>query len=194
MEEFLQKNILLLVGLLLGIALLGGGILGLKILQIDDRPQVEILGEESVASPTTVKVEIAGSVIKPGLHELPDGSRINDLLIKAGGLAASADREWVSRNLNLAQKLIDGTKVYIPKAGSGKEKEGGQPVNEAGKGEKVNLNIAPLAELDRLWGVGAVTAQKIVDGRPWGRPEELLEKKVIKKNVWESIKDQVSVY
>jgi competence protein ComEA len=197
MEEFLQKNFLLLAGLLLGLIFLGGGLLGLKIFQYNESPKVEILGEEAeetIVRSTTVKVEIAGAVVKPGVYELPDGSRINDLLTLAGGLAAKANREWVSQSINLAQKLIDGTKVYIPEVGSIQPKEVSQPSGEAKKGEKVNLNTASLTELDRLWGVGAVTAQKIIDGRPWGRPEELLEKKVIKKNVWESIKDQVSVY
>jgi competence protein ComEA len=194
MEEFLQKNFLLLAGLLLGLIFLGSGLLGLKIFQFNKNPEVEILGEETIVHSTTIKVEIAGTVMKPGLYELPDDSRINDLLTAAGGLAAGADREWVSRNLNLAQKLIDGTKIYIPKVGSEEEKKGNQSANKTDKEEKVNLNTASLAELDRLWGIGPVTAQKIIDGRPWGRPEELLEKKVIKKNVWENIKDQVSVY
>ncbi len=194
MEDFLQKNFLLLAGLLLGLIFLGAGLFGLKIFQANENPKVEILGEETVVSSTTIKVEIAGAVMKPGLYELPDDSRINDLLTVAGGLTAEADREWVSQNLNLAQKLIDGTKVYIPKMGSLEPKTVNQSATEVKKGEKVNLNTASASELDTLWGIGPATAQKIIEGRPWARPEELLEKKVVKKNVWESIKDQVSVY
>jgi len=196
MEEFLQKNLILLAGLLLGLIFLGGGLLSLRIFQADENPQLEILGEETVFQANTtinIKVEIAGSVVKPGVYELPDGSRVNDLLTAAGGLAGEADRDWLAKNLNLAQKLADGVKIFIPEKSADLSNLSNSS-NLPDLPNKININSASVAELDTLWGIGPVTAQKIIDGRPWSRPEELLEKKVIKKNVWESIKDQVSVY
>ena len=59
---------------------------------------------------------------------------------------------------------------------------------------KINVNIASATELDRLWGVGPATAEKIINGRPYSSVEELKTKKVLKSNVYERIKDEVSVY
>ena len=198
MDDFLRNNLLWLAGLLLGLILLGGGILSLRLFPAAESPKVEILGEQEIlTSSTTIKVEIAGAVVKPGVYELTDGGRVNDLLLAAGGLAAEVDHDWLAKNVNLAQKLIDGTKIYLPaknqSAGGGEKPERG--ISVANKSEdKINLNTASLKELDSLWGVGEVTAQKIIEGRPYSRPEELLERKIVKNNVWEEIKDKVSVY
>ncbi len=144
-----------------------------------------------------IKVDIEGAIVSPGVYELSSGSRIQDLLIMAGGLAGGADRDWISQNLNLAAKLIDGGKVYVPAAGETRLRQGyggqGMVAGEK-KGGLVNVNTASLSELDGLAGVGPVTAQKIIDGRPYQAIEELLSRKIISKSTFEKIKDKVSVY
>ena len=180
--------------LLLGIILLGLGFLGFKLFTFDSGPRVEILGEaqeETTAEGGKITVEASGEVIKPGVYELPEGSRVNDLLVTAGGLSAMADRDWVTKNLNLAQKLADGTKIYVPNKSIRVEDPASGGVKQ---GSKININAASESELDRLWGVGPATAQKIISGRPYLRIEELLEKKIVKSNVWEAIKDKISLY
>lgn len=176
---------------LFGLFILG---LGLFSLRVGPSPQIEIISEEQEET-GFLFVDIEGAVLKPGLHQLPAGSRINDLLIAAGGLSAEADREWVTRNLNLAQPLEDGSKFYI----SGVAEIG--EIREIGGGEvaggvtgKVNINTASASELDRLWGIGAARAAAIIENRPYSSVEELLTKKVIPSNVYEAIKDKVSVY
>lgn len=151
---------------------------------------------ESGESGGKLLVDVAGAVIKPGVYELKAGARINEALIAAGGLGEEADREWVEKNLNLAAKVTDGQKIYIPSEG---ETEKVAPLQ--GKGttlmtrlDLVNINTASSAELDTLWGVGEATAKKIIDSRPYGAVEELLTKKAVKNNVYEAIKDSVSVY
>ena len=151
---------------------------------------------ESGESGGKLLVDVAGAVIKPGVYELKAGARINEALIAAGGLGEAADREWVEKNLNLAAKVTDGQKIYIPSEG---ETEKVAPLQ--GKGttlmtrlDLVNINTASSAELDTLWGVGEATAKKIIDSRPYGAVEELLTKKAVKNNVYEAIKDSVSVY
>ncbi|MCX6816266.1 MAG: helix-hairpin-helix domain-containing protein [Candidatus Beckwithbacteria bacterium] len=137
-------------------------------------------------------VDVAGAVEKPGVYQLSSNSRVNDVLVVAGGLGAKADREWVSQNLNLAQKLTDGQKIYIP---SQEEVVKDGPSSEIYKGPSfVNINMATGAELDTLYGVGPATAQKIIDNRPYASTEELLTKKVVKSNVYESIKNQITVF
>jgi len=196
MEDFFSKNLLWLIALLLGLIFLGAGILGFRAFQVQSGPKVEILGEQET-QPTTVKVEIAGEVVKPGVYELAGGSRTNDLLIAASGFGAKADREWVAKNINLAAKLVDGAKIYIPpkdQIQNPKSEIRNNDQNSNVQMSKINLNTASVVELDSLWGVGEVTAKKIIEGRPYQRPEELLEKKIVKSNVWEKIKDQVTVY
>jgi len=140
-----------------------------------------------------IMVDVAGAVMQPGMYSLEGGVRINDALVAAGGLSEGADRDWVSKNLNLAMKLVDGQKLYIPQ-----ENEVTKDTPSQGKGVTltglINLNSASVSELDTLWGVGEATAKKIIAGRPYGSVEELLTKKVVKTNVYEEIKDEISVY
>jgi competence protein ComEA len=130
-------------------------------------------------------------VQKPGVYELKSGSRINDLLILAGGLSAEASREWVSQNMNLAQKLTDGAKVYIPVK---PETRNSQLANRQTANAKININTASASQLDTLWGIGPATAQKVISGRPYQAIEELLTRKIVKSNVWEAIRDKITVY
>ncbi len=139
-----------------------------------------------------IKVDIEGAIVSPGVYELVSGSRIQDLLIRAGGLSGEADREWISQNLNLAAKLIDGGKVYVPK--TGERKTGEVILGYEDIASKININNASLSDLDKLSGVGPVTAQKIIDGRPYQAIEDLLSRKIINKSTFEKIKDKISVY
>jgi competence protein ComEA len=153
-----------------------------------------------VTTSQTLMADISGEVVKPGVYELSLGSRVNDLLILAGGLSAKADRDWVETNLNKAQKLKDGDKVYIPlvnETTSAKAVEvmsGVVSGNSTTVSSKININLATLAELDTLWGVGQITAQKIVDNRPYQKIEDLVSKKVISQSTFQKISSQLSVY
>ena len=151
---------------------------------------------ESGESGGKLLVDVAGAVIKPGVYELKAGARINEALIAAGGLGEAADREWVEKNLNLAAKVTDGQKIYIPSREESNTNKDSPRSTLQGLSlkEKININTASSAELDTLWGVGEATAKKIIDSRPYGAVEELLTKKAVKNNVYEAIKDSVSVY
>jgi len=134
---------------------------------------------------------LAGAVMQPGVYELPSASRLKDLLARAGGLSASADREWIEKNLNLAQKLEDAQKVYIP---SQMETEGEVAGEETVVSGKININTASASELDTLWGIGEARAKAIIDNRPYSSVDELQTKKVIPSNVFERIKDEITVF
>ena len=93
----------------------------------------------------------------------------------------------------MAQKLVDGTKVYVPAAGE----EGvaaGATGSSGGQTAKVNINTASQAELEALPGIGAVTASKIISNRPYQQTGELLSKKVVGKSVYDKLKDSLVVY
>ena len=186
---------------LVGLILVGIGVFAVR--QLAEKPTIEILPEEGTVEGTTIFVDLAGAVENPGVYELSKEARINDLLVRAGGLSAEADRDWVSKKINLAQKLSDGAKIYVPERSGDLSKpaevgEGGRSSQIAGASagvmSKININTASAAQLDTLWGIGEKRAQSIVTNRPYQTIEELKTKASIPKNVFERIKAQVTVY
>lgn len=125
-------------------------------------------------------------MVKPGVYEVSADSRVNDAVVAAGGLSADADRGRV----NLAAKIVDGQKVFIPKVGEASS------FAEAGtlgaSTALINVNSASQAELEKLPGIGPVTAQKIINLRPYNGVSELLSKKAVSTSVYDKIKDLVT--
>jgi competence protein ComEA len=137
-------------------------------------------------------VDIEGAVVNPGVYELNFGDRIKDVLVKSGGFASNADRNYVAKTVNLAEQLKDGQKVYIPFASGTPEVLG---YAEAKNGQRmVNVNTASKSELDTLWGIGEARADSIVKSRPYASLEEMVTKKVITQQILERNKEIMSVY
>ncbi len=136
-----------------------------------------------------IKVDIEGAVQKPGIYEIPNDSRIQDVLITAGGLIAKADRMTISRTINLAQRLYDGQKIYIPFENEVSNTVTQLPSNST----NININTATEAQLDTLSGVGPVTAGKIIAGRPYQSTSELITKHLVGQSVYDKIKDTITV-
>jgi DNA uptake protein ComE-like DNA-binding protein len=57
--------------------------------------------------------------------------------------------------------------------------------------ELIDINSATAAQLEPLKGIGPVRAAAIVKGRPYKGKDELVEKKIIPKNVYDDIKDRI---
>lgn len=57
----------------------------------------------------------------------------------------------------------------------------------------VNINSASAQELEKLPGIGPVTAGKIIAGRPYTSIDELLVKKVVGRSTYEKISPLVTV-
>jgi competence protein ComEA len=144
----------------------------------------------------TILVDVEGAVVRPGVYKLPLESRIQDGLVSAGGLSAQADREYVAKNFNLATKLTDGAKIYVPNISEAVK--GATALNTSSEGivtgALININTSSESQLDSLPGIGPVTARKIIAGRPYGSIDELLSKKMVGSKVFDQIKDRVSVY
>ena len=185
------------VTLLLGVLGLGLVVYGVWDQVKPREVRVEIIKEKGESEKFKVGgeivVDVAGAIEKPGVYELPSNSRIGDALVVAGGLSASADRAWVAANLNLAEKLEDGEKVYIP---SNSQISNVQITNRESSqiNNKININLASVSELDRLEGIGPSRAQTIVDNRPYSKTEELVSKARIPQSVYDKISSSISVY
>jgi len=112
-----------------------------------------------------VIIDIAGEVINPGVYELKNTDRIDDALVAAGGLSGEADRDWVEINLNKAEKLYDGQKIYIPKVGESEKLQVKSSSVLGTSSSIIRINSASLEDLDKLNGVGPAIAQRIIDYR-----------------------------
>ena len=132
-----------------------------------------------------IVIYIIGEVKQEGVYELDEDSRISDAIEKAGGTKENADLSQI----NLAYKIEDGMRIYIPKKGElvqDKEKiedktqeivtgkstditnttsvNTNLSTNKKSKRdiEKINLNKATQTELETLPGIGPSTAEKII--------------------------------
>lgn len=211
MEDFSQETSMQLIkqhGIPIVLGVVGIVFLGYGIVQLwPQKPaKPDVLFESATNSSSAKKrdarktkeitVDIAGAIQKPGVYKLKADSRIQDALIAAGGLSAKADREQLAKDLNLAAKLTDGAKVYIPFVGEQASVGGSSTQGVTGgstMNNHVNINTATSQELEDLPGIGEVTAGKIIAARPYASLEELVTKKAVGKSVFEKIKGQVSV-
>lgn len=127
-------------------------------------------GDASPPAPAVVVVHVAGAVASPGVYELDPGSRVDDAIRLAGGAAGDADLD----GLNLAAPLVDGQRVYVPRAGE--VDPGAVPDGVSGPGATsaapgpIDLNTATVEQLVTLPGVGPATAAAIVDDRDRNGP------------------------
>jgi len=190
----LEKHKVPIIIFLVGTILVGAGILAV-IAGGREKPKIEILTEEENGVSEAIFVDIQGAVEKPGVYKLTKDSRVEELLVAAGGLSASADREWVAKFLNRAQKLSDGVKIYIPDKGETLSNSSTTHQNVAGAAvSQVNINTASASELEALWGIGPATASKIIENRPYQSVEELLNRKILKSNVYKVNKDKLTLF
>lgn len=155
---------------------------------------------------SVVFVHVHGQVASPGLFELPEGSRVVDVVAAAGGFTAEADQAAV----NLARPLVDGEQLRVPAVGEvvdGSPADGGPGGGAVGGGGGaasgaavdgvVDLNLADDATLQTLPGVGPATAAAILAWRDengrFRSVDDLLGVPGIGPKTLEKLRDQVRV-
>lgn len=142
-------------------------------------------------------MHVAGAVRDPGVYTLPAGARVVDAIRAAGG-ERDEGAAWV---LNLAARVLDGDRIYVPTrqevagSGAGTNWQQASPVASGGTGplRPVDINHASVQELDTVPGIGPALAQRIVAFRkangPFARVEDLTRVPGIGPKTLESMKD-----
>lgn len=136
------------------------------------------------AQAKTVRVQVSGAVLEPGIYDVPASCRVEEAIAAAGGLTENADSERV----NLVRKVRDGMQIRVPvqkvartsrtqrksaqaKSGLGESASKKYGSAKAGSGmmQRVRINSASAGELQQLPGIGPALAQRIVETRNRGR-------------------------
>jgi len=145
-------------------------------------------------------VEIVGAVPKPGVYRMPSGSRLVDLLERAGGYGPRVDTVRAEQELNLAAPVKDGDHIRVPsRDDSPVPATGGATAPADGSnlgGALVDINTATQAQLEELPGVGPATAEKIIAAREearFGAVEELRSRGVLGEKTFEKLRPLVTV-
>lgn len=148
---------LLILGILIG--LLAAGLILLISAPASSTP-ILIL---PTPTPQSIAIHITGQVAHPGVYHLPPNSRVEDAINAAGGFSKQANLDQI----NLAARLNDGQKLYVPsnsEYSTIKPSEPASPSTEPTEKlpEIIDLNSATQQELESLPGIGPAKASEII--------------------------------
>ncbi len=168
--------------------------------KISPNPSVdeEATPEKNNSPKPLIYVDLAGAVQCPGVYQLEEGSRVFEAVALAGGFTEDA----YLRNINQAELVMDGQKIYVYTMEEAKELLE-QPENNAelsGNSDltnKVNINLADKSALMTLTGIGATRADAILQYRAshgkFKKIEDLMLVEGIKEKTYDKIKDCITV-
>jgi competence protein ComEA len=136
---------------------------GMRLVGADDPapPPVRIdgLADKSPTPPSPgaeLYVHVAGAVRRPGLIQLPAGTRVATALERVGGPTRRADLTLV----NLAARVQDGQQIVVPVAAPANAAAG-----VAAKSAQIHLSTATAEQLDEVDGIGPTLAERIIEYR-----------------------------
>lgn len=163
---------------------------------------------QPVSQSKTVTCDISGAVKHQGVYTLKTGARIQELIEAAGGAKQNAQLKAVNR----AVMLKDQDKIHIPYKGEKVENASNSSstgteittTNEntstktgQNDGEKVNLNTASAADLQKLNGIGQKKAEQIIAYRDqngqFKKIEDLMQVSGIGEKTFAALKDQLAL-
>ena len=145
-----------------------------------------------------IYVDIGGEVEMPGVYEVSQGTRLFQVIERAGGLTEDADIDGINR----AEAVFDGQKIIIGTKGesgdSGESRESGKTTHSNYEDEgKVNINTANSAELQSIPGIGPSKAERIIEYREsegrFNTIDDIKNISGIGNKTFENIKEYITV-
>ncbi|ADL12125.1 helix-hairpin-helix domain-containing protein [Acetohalobium arabaticum] len=141
-----------------------------------------------------ILVQVGGEINQPGVYKLREGSRIFQLLDKAGGITSKADLD----QMNLVKELKDGEKIIVPKEVTTEKKTAIQGDNQKKtEQDKINLNTATKNELQQLYRIGPALSDRIIEYRNqhggFNKISELKEVSRIGEKIFQENKERLTV-
>lgn len=142
---------------------------------------------------TNMYVDISGEVKNPGVYQFESGTRLYEVIEKAGGLTKHADKNGI----NQAEFVEDGQKIIIPTLSSGDISYSDDSTEDSYSANGlININMASKNELMEITGVGEVIADRIIEYRNNNRFKNIEEVKNVKgigDATFEKMKSQITV-
>lgn len=192
----MTKQEQLIIILLILAALIGTGLLyHRKFYQTQVTPEVVKTKEWKAGSLREVVVDVKGACWKPGVYTFSYGARVKDAIERA-----SAREDANLDSINLARRLRDGEKIFIPSRNPVINKKAGTsvaPLVETSSGGKININAASLEELEKLPQIGPRIAGYIIAYRnshgPFREIHEIKNVDKIGESTFNKIKDLITV-
>ena len=209
---------------LLTILFLVVGVIGIGywlIRQPSVRPIVIPVGDS--ATSTLLKVHVTGAVLRSGVYELPEGQRVGDALVAAGGALETADLT----RINMAARVRDQQQIVVPIRGAAPSvivtavagaSASRIPASNATRAvavarresttrtpdrglattaDLVSVNRATAADLEKLPGIGTVTAGRIVRHRDefgsFAAVEDLRTLNLLTRANWEKARSHLTL-
>lgn len=189
-----------------------------------EEPSLEMSGAESdepaMEEVKSIVVEVKGFVVSPGVYELPDNSRVIDLINKAGGILDNGDVNHLNLSKSLSDEMVvvvyeqDNLPELIEPISSDVEfddientiyekvvfeekndsSSSVEEKNESHDSSKISLNNGTVSELQTLPGIGEKKAQAIVDYRTNSGPFTSVNEIVNVNGIGESTYEKIKVY
>ena len=94
----------------------------------------------------------------------------------------------ISRIVMLALVLLLGVGIAVSHPQANKS---ATTTAKAAASDLLDINSATKEQLDALPGIGEKYAQKIIDGRPYAKKTDLVNKKIIPQATYNKIKDMI---
>ena len=136
----------------------------------------------------TVIVDVKGAVKDPGVYEMSSQSRVNDVILKAGGLLEDADEHQV----NFAEIVYDEMVIFVPTTDESEYED-----VSFQQSSKVRVNQATTEELETLTGIGAAKAAAIINYRdehgPFQSVDDLLNVPGIGQKTLDQFIDDIQI-
>lgn len=169
-----------------------------SLLEREDNFNIESIDENKSQQSEDIKVHISGQINREGVYEVKEGDRLDDLIKQAGGLSPDAD----NNSLNLAMKLEDQMKIYIPNKNeilnensTNTDQLVSKPDSISENG-KININTASKEELMILPNIGDKRAQAIIEYRDTKKFETIEEIKNVTgigEKFYQAMQDLITV-